>query len=181
MQIEDAQRDVRTIYLGGFPGQLVSSAVWAVSAATVTWSSFRAGVAVLVFGGMFIFLLTQLLLRLMRRPYSLPKRHPMNALAMQIAFTVPLSMPLVLAAALHNHAWFFPAFMIVVGCHYLPFIFLYGMRLFAVLAGLLISFGLLIGLYLPRPVSLGGWLTAALLLLFAILGLIAVERESRPA
>jgi len=130
MQIPDAQKDVRTVFIGGFPGQLVSSVVWCASAATLTWYSFRAGVAVLVFGGVFIFLLTQMLLRLMSRPSSLPKGHPMNWLAMQIAFTVPLSIPLVLAAALHRHSWFYPAFMIVVGCHYLPFMFLYGMRLF---------------------------------------------------
>ena len=170
MQIADAQRDVRVVFIGGFPGQLVSSLLWCASAATVTWYSFRAGVVVLVFGGMFIFLLAQLLLRAMGRPHSLPKGHPMNGLAMEIAFTVPLAIPLVLAAALHRHAWFYPAFMIVVGCHYLPFIFLYGMWQFGVLAALLIASGLLIGLYLPTALALGGWLTAALLLVFAFVG-----------
>jgi hypothetical protein len=170
MQIADAQKDVRTVFLGGFPGQLVSSVIWFASAATLSWYSFRAGVAVLVFGGMFIFLLEQLLLRLMGRPHCLPKGHPMNGLAMQIVFTVPLSIPLVLAAAIHRHAWFYPAFMIVVGCHYLPFIFLYGMWQFGVLAALLIGSGLLIGLYLPTAFALGGWLTAAILLVFAFVG-----------
>jgi hypothetical protein len=70
----------------------------------------------------------------MGKPYSLPKGHPMNALALQIAIALPLAIPVVLAAAL------------------------------------LIGPGLLIGLYLPAPISLGGWLTAALLLLFAFLG-----------
>ena len=170
MQIADAQKDVRTVFLGGFPGQLVSSVVWCASAATLSWYSFRAGVAVLVIGGMFIFLLAQLILRLMGRPHCLPKGHPMNGLAMQIAFTVPLSIPLVLAAALYRHAWFYPAFMIVVGCHYLPFIFLYGMWQFGVLAALLIGSGLFIGLYLPTSLTLGGWLTAALLFVFAFVG-----------
>ena len=170
MQIADAQKDVRTVFLGGFPGQLVSSIIWFASAATLSWYSFRAGVAVLVFGGMFIFLLDQLLLRLMGRPHCLPKGHPMNGLAMQIAFTIPLSIPLVLAAALHRHSWFYPAFMIVLGCHYLPFIFLYGMWQFGVLAALLIGSGLFIGLYLPTALALGGWLTAAILLVFAFVG-----------
>jgi hypothetical protein len=170
MQIADAQKDVRTVFIGGFPGQLVSSVFWCASAATLTWYSFRAGVAVLIFGGMFIFLLAQLLLRLMGRPHSLPKGHPMNWLAMQIAFTVPLSIPLILAATLHRHSWFYPAFMIVVGCHYLPFMFLYGMRLFGVLAALLIGSGLLIGLDMPSPLSLGGWLTSLILLVFAFIG-----------
>jgi hypothetical protein len=148
----------------------VSSILWFASAAALTWCSFRAGVAILVFGGILIFPLTQAFLRLMGRPHSLPKGHPMNGLAMQIAFTVPLAIPLILAAALHRHAWFYPAFMIVVGCHYLPFIFLYGMRQFGVLAALLIGSGLLIGLYMPTALALGGWLTAALLLVFAFAG-----------
>jgi hypothetical protein len=157
----------------------VSSALWFASTAALTWCSFRAGVAILVFGGMLIFPLTQALLRLMGGPHSLPKGHPMNGLAMQIAFTVPLAIPLVLAAALYRHAWFYPAFMIVVGCHYLPFIFLYGMRQFGVLAALLIGSGLLIGMYLPTALTLGGWLTAALLLVFAFTGRGVVLSEPR--
>jgi hypothetical protein len=170
VDIKDAQRDVRTAYLGGFAGQLVSGAVWSVSAAFATWDSARAAIWVLVVGGFFIFPLTQLLLRLMGRPVALPKGHPMNALAIQIAFTVPFSLPLVAAATLHRQNWFYPAFMIVVGAHYLPFIFLYGMPEFGVLAGLLIAGGWLIGMYLPSTFVPGGWFTAGALLVFAFVG-----------
>jgi hypothetical protein len=58
-----------------------------------------------------------------------------------------------------------------VGAHYLPFTFLYGMRQFAVLSGLMIAAGLLFGLYGPANFALGGWVGAALLLLFAFAGL----------
>ena len=170
MTISDAQRDVRTIFLGGFAGQLVSSGIWFASAGLATWYSVRAGIMMLVAGGFFIFLLTQVLLRAMGRSFRLPKGHPMNALAMQIAFTLPLNLPLVVAAALHRLNWFYPALMIALGTHYLPFIFLYGMRQFGALAGILISAGLLIGLYVPWSFSLGGWLTAVTLLVFAFLG-----------
>src|ERR1700692_3987554 len=80
MEIIEAQKDVRTTYMGGFAGQLVSSGVWFASAASFTWCSFRTAILVLVVGGIFIFPLTQLLLRLMGRPSSLPRRHPMNGL-----------------------------------------------------------------------------------------------------
>jgi len=170
VDIKDAQRDVRTAYFGGFAGQLVSGAVWFASAGFATWYSARSAIWVLVVGGFFIFPLTQLLLKLMGRPGSLPKGHPMNALAIQIAFTVPLSFPLVAAATLHRLNWFYPAFMIVVGAHYLPFIFLYGMPEFGVLAGLLVAGGWLIGMYLPSTFILGGWFTAAALLVFAFFG-----------
>jgi hypothetical protein len=177
MTISDAQRDVRTIFLGGFAGQLVSSCIWFASAGLATWYSIKAGIAMLVVGGFFIFPLTQLLLRAMGRPASLPSGHPMNALAMQIAFIVPFNLPLVAAVSVHRLAWFYPAVMIVLGSHYLPFIFLYGMRQFAALAAILISAGLLIGLYVPSSFSLGGWLTAATLLIFAFLGRSTAVKE----
>ena len=126
--------------------------------------------AVLFVVGIFIFPMTQLLLRLMARPASLPKGHPMNALGMQVAFVLPLTLPLVFAATAYRQNWFYPAFTIALGSHYLPFIFLYGMWQFGVLAAFLIGSGLLIGMYLPSIFSLGGWSTAVMLLVFAFVG-----------
>ena len=177
MMIEQAQRDVRTTFLGGFAGQLVSAVIWFLSAGLATWYSQNTGIAVLVFGGVFIFPLTQLLLRLMGHRASLPKGHAMNGLAMQVAFTLPLTLPLVGAATLYRPEWFFPAFMIALGAHYLPFIFLYGMWQFGVLAAVLFSGGLLLGLYGPPVFALGGWLTAVVLLAFAFVGRNVVTRE----
>jgi hypothetical protein len=47
MEIVEAQRDVRTTFMGGFAGQLVTSGVWFLSAASFTWFSFRTAVMVL--------------------------------------------------------------------------------------------------------------------------------------
>jgi hypothetical protein len=79
-------------------------------------------------------------------------------------------LPLVFAATAYRQNWFYPAFMIALGSHYLPFIFLYGMWQFGVLAVLLIGSGLLIGMYLPSIFSLGAWSTALMLLVFAFVG-----------
>jgi len=170
MEIAQAQRDVRETFIGGFAGQLVSSALWLLSAAVCTWHSFLAGELVLIFGGFLIFPFTQLTLRMMGRPSSLAKGHPMNALAMQIAFTLPLTLPLVLVVASFRPDWFYPALMITLGAHYLPFMFLYGMWQFGALAGVLILSGIAIALYVPHFVSIGGWLTAVLLFVFAFVG-----------
>lgn len=180
MTIDDAQRDVRTTFLGGFAGQLVSSLIWFASAGLATWYSIKAGIVMAVVGGFFIFPLTQLVLRAMGRPHSLPKGHPMNALGMQVAFTLPPNLLLVAAAAMYRLNWFYPAVMIALGSHYLPFIFMYGMKQFGVLAGILITAGYVIGAYVPSSFSLGGWVTAATLLLFAILGRsTALQEENR--
>jgi hypothetical protein len=170
VNIDDAQRQVRSTFLGGFAGQPVASVIWLVSAVLATWRSPKAAIIALVAGGFFIFPLTQMVLRLMGRPASLPKGHPFTALAMQIAFTLPLNLPLVAAAALYRLNWFYPAFMIALGTYYLPFIFLYGMPEFGVLAALLIGGGVGIALYAPGFFSLGAWVTAAALFIFAFAG-----------
>jgi hypothetical protein len=170
MEIIQAQKDVRETFMGGFAGQLVSAVVWGASAAACTWHSLRLGGWVLLVAGFFIFPLTQLLLRSMGHAYALPKGHPMNALGIQVAFTLPMTLPLVIAIAALHPVWFYPAFMITLGAHYLPFIFMYGMWQFGVLSATLIGSGVAIAMYLPTPVSLGAWLTAALLFAFAFVG-----------
>jgi hypothetical protein len=176
MEITQAQKDVRDTVLGGFVGQLVSSLVWCASAAACTWHSFRAGELVLIIGGFFIFPLTQFLLRSMGQAYALPKGHPMNALGIQVAFTLPLTLPILLGIAAVHPVWFYPAFMIVLGAHYLPFVFMYGMWQFAGLCAILVVGGVVIAMYLPKPVSLGAWVTSGLLFAFAFLGRHVAQR-----
>jgi hypothetical protein len=176
MEIAEAQKDVRNTFLGGFAGQLVSAVVWGISAAACTWSSLRLAEEILLLGGFFIFPLTQLLLRSMGHAYALPKGHPMNSLGIQVAFTLPLTLPLVIGIAVLRPAWFYPALMITLGAHYLPFVFMYGMWQFAGLCATLVTVGLAIGMYLPRPLSLGAWITAAILLVFAFVGRHVVRR-----
>ena len=178
MQVSEAQRELRHTFLGGFPGQVVSAVLWWLSAAFGTWGSTRQAILVLAVGGMLIFPFTQLLLRAMGRSATLSRENPLGALAAQIAFTIPASLPLIGAATLHHLNWFYPAFMIVVGAHYLPFVFLYGMWTFAVLAVLMIGGGVFSGLVMPQSFSLGGWLTGALLMAFALLGLALARREA---
>lgn len=169
MTIGEAQRDVRQVYEGGFFGQLVSGAVWLVAAAVATWFEGAAAVLALFLGGVLIFPLTTLAHRLSSREASLPAGHPMTALAMQIAFTVPIGLVVVIAMLGGHSELFFPASMVIVGAHYLPFVFLYGMRLFGVLAGVMGGVGVVL-LYVPRvPSTAAGWFTGALLVVFAFL------------
>jgi hypothetical protein len=177
MQIAQAQKDVRDTFLGGFAGQLVSAVLWGISAAGCTWHSLRLGELILVLGGFLIFPMTQFVLRSIGHTYALPKGHPMNALGIQVAFTLPLTLPLVIGIAALRPGWFYPAFMIVLGAHYLPFVFMYGMWQFASLCAILVASGTAIAMYLPKPVSLGAWLTAALLFVYALIGRCVSRRD----
>ena len=166
MQISQAQKEMRAAFLGGFAGQLIAGLIWAVSAA-ISLSNPQYGMAFLFFASMLLFPLTQLVLRVMGRPARLSADNSLGQLATQIAFTVPINFVLVFAATLYRTNWFYPAAMIVVGAHYLPFVFLYGMRQFAALAGILILGGVGIGLYASGIFSLGGWLAAVAFIVFA--------------
>lgn len=170
MLIADAQREMRSAFLGGFMGQLVSAILWGVAAGLATWGHPTASIAFLVVAGVFIFPLTRLGLRLIGRPGRVAPDNALYALGAQVAFVLPLSLPVVGAATLYRAEWFFPAFMVVLGAHYVPFVFLYGMPMFAGLAALLWVGGLTLGLWIEAPFATGAWMTAGVLLVFAIVG-----------
>ena len=178
MLISDAQRGVRTAYLGGFVGQLVSAMIWLVSAAIATFVDPRTGFWALAIGGVAIFPLTQALLRLAGRGALLDRPNPLSSLGMQVAFTVPIVLPLAGAAAIHNAGWFYPACLAIVGAHYLPFVFLYGMKTFAALGAALIGAGYALGFLAPDRVVLGGWAGGLILFAFAFVLLAAYKRGS---
>ena len=98
---------------------------------------------------------------------------------MQVAFTAPITLPVAGAAALHQRGWFYPACLLIVGAHYLPFVFLYGMRTFAGLAAALASAGFAIGLMAPGCAVLGGWVGGVILFVFAF-GLLAAYKKGGP-
>jgi len=170
MDIQDAQREVRSVYIGGFWGQLVSSVIWLVSATLGTWVTPKASILTLVIGGFFVFPLTQMLLRLSGRRTSVNKENPFNSLGMQTAFVLPFSMLLLVPVGLYNLNWFFPALMVLLGAHYLPFATLYGMRMFLYLAGILIGMGVVIAHYFSKTFSLGAWIAGLTLFVFAWIG-----------
>jgi len=179
MLVEDAQREVRTVFIGGFWGQLVSSAIWLASAALGYWVTPRAAILTVVFGGFFIFPATQLLLRLAGGPASLTKGNPLHYLGMQIAFTLPMCMLLLVPVTEFRLNLFYPALMILVGAHYLPFTFLYGMRMFIPLCAILVSSGVVIARYFSESFSLGGWICGLTLFVFAWIGRATVQHEAR--
>jgi hypothetical protein len=179
MNIVEAQREIRTRYAGGFYGQLVSGVLWLASAGLALWGSPRAAISTLVIGGFFIFPLTELLLRLSGEKTPLSADNSLRILGMQVAFVLPLSMPLLVAVGLYRLTWCYPGMMILLGAHYLPFAFLYGMRIFWVLGFLLVSAGLLIAMYWADSFSIGAWFTAVVLLVFAWVGRQEAQREPR--
>jgi hypothetical protein len=175
MLVSEAQFEVRSVYLGGFVGQFVSAVIWFASAAIATFVDPKTGFWSLAIGGAAIFPLTQLLLRLSGRRASLTRQNPLRNLAIQVAFTIPSVLPVAGAAALYTPGFFYPACLMIVGAHYLPFVFLYGMKTYAALAATLICAGFLIGFLIPNQIIVGAWVGGAVLFAFAF-GLLAAYK-----
>ena len=108
---------------------------------------------------------------------SLSAANSFRHLGMQVAFVLPLSMPLLLPVSLYRLNWFYPGLTMLLGAHYLPFAFLYGMRMFLVLAAFLVGGGFMIGMYWSSTFSAGAWYTGLVLLIFAGIGRAIAERE----
>jgi hypothetical protein len=117
--------------------------------------------------GFFIFPLTQMLLRLSGGRARVSKENPLHWLGMQVAFVLPFSMLLLVPVGHYRLNWFFPALMILLGAHYLPFAFLYGMRVFLVLAAILMAAGVVIALWSSGTFSSGAWTAGLVLFIFA--------------
>ncbi len=167
MTIDDAQAEVRAAFMNGSVGQFVSGAIWLVSAALSTFIGQPQGILALVLGGMLIFPLTQLTLKLMGKRGALSRENPLGSMPLQSVFAMVAMYPLIYAASRYNVNWFYPAFMIVVGAHYLWFIVLYGMWQYGVLATALVGSGIALGVLVPNLFSVGGWVAGIILVFFA--------------
>lgn len=180
MLIADAQRDVRDAYLDGAPGMLVSGVLWLATAAVAASGNVRGAWILLFVGGMFIFPVGTVLVRMFGGRARLRPDNPLQALGMQAAFLVPLGWPLVIAAGMTNEGWYFAAASWLVGIHYLPFITLYGMRLYGILAAALLVASWACVQYLPTDVAAAAWATGGIEVAAGVVTLAVRRRRPSP-
>lgn len=167
VQVEAAQAQMRVIYRSGSVGAAVAGAVWLASASTTVLAGAGWGIAVMMGAGFFIYPLTQVALRLLGGPASVPRDNPLRELAVEVPLVGPLMIPLVGAATLYRAEWFYPAFMLAMGGHYLPFSFLYGMRGFVVLGAVMSIGGLVMAVWASGLAVAGAYATSMALFVFA--------------
>lgn len=141
--LDDLQQEMRTAYLDGAPGMLVSALVWLAAGIMFTRSGMNAAVWTLFIGGALIHPVTTLALKVAGRSASVNKGSPLAHLAM--ATTAWLIVGCVLSYGLYtaNPAWFFPAMLLVIGSRYLAFQALFGRRIYWICGATLIAAGYL--------------------------------------
>lgn len=161
--LAEAQTDLRFAYRSASVGQIYAGLTWLVSASAWTVVGTTAAVAALFVGGFFIYPVTALVSRLRGNPGAVSATNPLREASITIPVVGVLGIPVAGAAALHEINWFYPAFMVIMGAHYLPFSFLYGMRVFLFLGGAMWVIGLSLALWAPGIAVLGAWVTGVAL------------------
>lgn len=154
-----AQSELRRAYRSTSVGQTYIGLVWLVSATAWTMVGTSAGILVLLVGGFFIYPVTAFGARLLGSPGTVKSNNPLREASVTIPIVGAMGIPVAGAAALYDIDWFYPAFMVVMGAHYLPFSHLYGMRIFIPLGAAMWLIGLALGLWAPGWSLAGAWLT----------------------
>ena len=174
--MQTAQAEVRRIYVGGSIGQVYAGLAWLASAAVWWLVGPTPAIAVLLVTGFFLYPVTTGVSRLLGSPGSIPPSNPLRPLGLTAPIAGALGLPVALAASLQREEWFFPAMMIVMGAHYLPFWPLYGMWLFVPLgAGMWVT-GVVVALWLPSLAVSAAALTG---LALVGVGVVAWVRHAR--
>jgi len=174
--IVEAQRDGRSSHLGGGPGMLVSGLLWTACGVIALAFGPRAAMFANFFGGTMIFPVALLLVRAQGRRGLLAEANPFGDLARESAFMMVVCIPLAFAAAMVRVEWFFPAMLVLVGAHYLPFATLYGMRLYWAIAAAMVGTGFLLALG-GASVATGAFVGGAIELAFAPFAYRLARRE----
>jgi len=175
--LSDYSREMRDTYLGAVPHTLFTALVWLISAYWADAFSPSQAMVLFIAGGTFTFPGGELIRKIMSTPTTLSKENTLPHLFMLLAFTIPLSYPLIYLVCRSNMNLFFPSFTILVGAHYLPFVFGYKMKSFALLSVVLVGLGTFVSVEYPNSFSLAGYATGSILLFFAALHFLLIKKQ----
>lgn len=127
-------------YQNGGPGVLVSGLVWSVAALVIVAAGLWPAMVVFFFGGMVIMPVGTFISRMLRTGQSLPDK---KLTQLAVASLPILFGGLFLGYVLYHSspAHFFPTVAIAIGLRYLVFRWVYGLKTYWVLGGVLIAIG----------------------------------------
>lgn len=172
----DYHTEIRHSYLGGFSILLIEGFFWILAGILWGFVSFKIGILVIIIGGTFFYPLSQLLQIILKRP-KIRKENPLNLLFTQIALIIPFSFPLIFLLTKENVNLFFPALTIIIGAHYLPFIYAYKLKTYWILSPLLVIGGSFFGFMMQDNFDYCAYYTGSMLFLFAILNRYLTKKE----
>ena len=123
----DNHKELRHSYLGGFSILTIEGFFWILSGLLWDVTSPKIGILLLMISGTFFYPIGQLVLLLLKRP-KINKDKSLNTLFTQIGLIIPFSFPVIFIATKGSESLFFPALSIIVGAHFLPFVYAYKLK-----------------------------------------------------
>lgn len=169
--------DFRQTYMGAAPHSIVVGLLWIISGVISNYTSTTIAILFFFFATAINFPIGELFRKLFKVQNKMSKENKLDKLFPLLSMTIPLSIPLVYMAVQHNINWFFSAFSVLIGAHYLPFVWAYKMPTFAVLGVLIVLSGSYIAYFYPDSFDLAAYTTGGLIVLFGIIHLILVKKE----
>ncbi len=143
MNFKESQKDMNSSYYGGATGVLASGLVWGVAGLVGVMVSNIASMYALFIGGMFIFPLSLLFSKLLKRSGAHSPRNALRYLAIEGLGILFAGLLIAFVVAQFNIMLFFPIMLLVIGTRYLTFQTLYGLKTYWLLGGVLIVGGAL--------------------------------------
>ncbi len=172
----DYHNEIRQSYLGGFSILLIEGFFWILAGVLWDFVSFKIAILLIIISGTLFYPISQLLQKILKRP-KIRKENPLNLLFTQIGLIIPFSFPLIFLFTKENVNLFFPALTIIVGAHYLPFVFAYKLKTYWILALLLVVGGSIFGFIVTDNIYYCAYYTGSMLLLFAVINHYIVKKE----
>lgn len=173
----DFSAELRKTYLAATPHTFVTAFIWIASGLVGQFASKSVAILMFIVLCSFIFPLGEVFRRIFKAPNVMSKENKLGQLFTLLAFTIPMSYPLIYLACRNNIDFFFPAFTILVGAHYLPFIYGYGMKSFGFLSVTLVMVGSLCSWIYPTIFSLSAYVTGFIMIAFAVFHYNQVKKE----
>ena len=130
MDLLIAQKDIRTSYLEGGPGVLVSGLIWLMTGLIAYWGNTQVALMVFFFGGMLIFPISVLLVKGLGREGKHQKENPLGTLALESTAILFVGLFVSFLVYTIKPFWFFPFMLLFIGLRYLTFQSLYGMKVY---------------------------------------------------
>ncbi|NOY23639.1 MAG: hypothetical protein GXO70_09060 [Acidobacteria bacterium] len=174
----DQHADYRYCNRGAAVYLTVEGFLWLLSATLGAYGQSHIAILLLIIGGMFIHPVSLGISRIIGLS-RIEKSNPLPILNTWLALMIPLGLPLIFMAVSEGRTnLFYPAFTILIGAHWLPFIYIYAMKSFAVLAGVLVMIGIVFGFVLTNSFSPCGFTVGGVHLIFAIVNSYLVRAET---
>jgi hypothetical protein len=173
----DQFKEYRLTYLAAAPHSFYTAMAWITSAAIADNISIRYAIIFFIVALTFTFPAGELVRKVFQQRNFITAGNKLDKLFMLSAFTIPCCYPIIYFACKTNINYFFPSFSILIGAHYLIFVYAYDRLVFLLLAIVMITVALVSVYLFPNVFSVCGYFVGVSILLTGIYNFWSVKKE----